>query len=86
MTRDDVGLVAAVAALLSALETERDNAHTEYRMCIVFSGGKISDDAALRIGVALERENRALKAICAVNALLLPKIEDLGYDAVQVIV
>jgi hypothetical protein len=75
-------LHVAAHDLQTALEVERNNAQLDYTRLSELPGGVINDDTAMLVELALDRDYHARRAIRVVNALALPQIEDLGYDAV----
>ena len=69
--------------LLTALETERDNAQLDYERLAALPGGANSDHTAMLLQMADERgycARKALRAMTQDAAALQP--QDLGYDAV----
>ena len=69
--------------LLTALETERDNAQLDYDRLKAIPGGATNDHVAMLLVMADERAfcaRKALRAMTQNAATLQP--EDLGYDAV----
>ena len=83
-------LHAAAHELRTALETERDNAQTDYDRLAALPGGLGNDHTAMLLQLADERGYFARRALRNAfggfaGAVCIPQPEDLGYDAVQVI-
>lgn len=79
-------LHAAAHDLRTALETERDNAQTDYERLAALPGGLGNDHTAMLLQLADERgyhARRALRvAFGSTEAFIPPTPEDLSYDAV----
>ena len=83
-------LHAAAHNLRTALETERDNAQTDYDRLAALPGGIGNDHTAMLLQLADERGYHARRALRAAfggfaGAVCIPQPEDLDYDAVKVI-
>jgi hypothetical protein len=83
-------LHAAAHDLRTALETERDNAKTDYDRLAALPGGLGNDHTAMLLQLADERGYLARRALAKAfggfaGAVSIPQPEDLGYDRVQVI-
>ena len=83
-------LHAATHDLRTALETERDNAQTDYYRLAALPGSFGNDHTAMLLQLADERGYHARRALRNAfggfaGAVCIPQPEDLGYDAVTVI-
>ena len=83
-------LHAAAYDLRTALETERDNAQTDYERLATLPDGLGNDHTAMLLQLADERGYHARRALRNAfggfaGQVVTPQPEDLGYDAVQVI-
>ena len=83
-------LHAAAHNLRTTLETERDNAQTDYDRLAALPGGLGNDHTAMLLQLADERGYHARRALRNAfggfaGAVYIPQPEDLGYDAVTVI-
>lgn len=83
-------LHAAAHNLRTALETERDNAQTDYDRLAALPSGLGNDHTAMLLQLADERGYHARRALAKAfggfaGAVCIPQPEDLDYDAVKVI-
>lgn len=83
-------LHAAAHNLRTALETERDNAQTDYDRLAALPGGLGNDHTAMLLQLADKRGYHARRALRNAfggfaGQVVIPQSEDLGYDAVTVI-
>ena len=83
-------LHAAAHDLRTALETERDNAQTDYNRLAALPGGLGNDHTAMLLQLADERGYLARRALRNAfggfaGQVVTPQPEDLGYEAVTVI-
>ena len=83
-------LHAAAHDLRTALETERDNAQTDYERLAALPGGLGNDHTAMLLQMADDRGYHARRALSKAfggfaGAVNIPQPEDLDYDAVTVI-
>ena len=83
-------LHAAAHDLRTALETERDNAQTDYERLAALPGGLGNDHTAMLLQMADDRGYHARRALSKAfggfaGAVNIPQPKDLDYDAVTVI-